>query len=341
MRFSVIICAVVLCISYTYAAQISEEVSRTSFEEFIQKFGKEYSSDIEREARYGIFRQTLNMVTTHNEAEDSGKGRGFRLGIMPWSDLTKEERKTVLHHSYKKSALLSTEFASLASPALNANPPDEVDWRTRGAVTEIKNQGQCGSSPHFGVVTAAEGAYAIHQHKLVSLSAQQLVDCSPNPYGSGCNGADFQPIFKYILVNGSCTAAAYPYKGVSGTCQTTCKPITNIFKAFKQVPQGQENTGMLSAVAAGPVACAVNAGDETFEYYESGIYSPSQDECTIAGVDHGIAVVGYGFSGFAAPTTPFWILKNSWTTEWGEDGFMRLFRGNNTCGIATSVFYVW
>jgi len=196
----------------------------------------------------------------------------------------------------------------------------------------VKDQLQCGSSPYFSAVTSLEGVYVAFQNgTLTSLSTQQVVDCS-QPWGNvGCNGGEMNWTFSYVIkVGGIESEASYPYKGTDGTCVFDKKKVVTTISSWSSVPSGQETVMASMLYQYGPVASAVDASHTSFQMYKSGVYMSSS--CKAADVDHGIAVTGYGFDG--PNRIPFWKLKNSWDVTWGEQGYMKIFRGNNMCGIA-------
>lgn len=221
-------------------------------------------------------------------------------------DLTRDEFKSMyLTLKVKKTVQLSAS-------ALN-DEGVEIDWTTKGAVTPVKDQGQCGSCWSFSTTGAVEGALATAGKGLVSLSEQYLVDCSKNG-NNGCNGGLMDNAFEYIEKNGIPTEESYPYKAVDGSCKMTSGPYhisthTDILSC----------DDLLAKVQKQPIAIAVDANN--FQFYSKGVFSNCGTD-----LDHGVLLVGYSAAG------KYWKVKNSWNTTWGEQGYIRLAAGN-TCGL--------
>jgi len=267
--------------------------------------------------------------------------------------------------------------------------PAAMDWRERGAVTEIKDQGRCGSCWAFSTTGAVEGAHAIKTGALISLSEQELVECDQTD--QGCNGGDMMAAFEFIKANGGlCAEADYPYanetrlNGTAGACKAQSCTRRATVAGFHALQQNNETALKLAVGSIGPVSVSIEADQPGFQFYKSGIFS---GVCGTS-LDHGVLVVGYGeapshpatatlldptqkcsahpacvsqgWSGDCCPrhagdmlkccdvpvpnaTVPYWIVKNSWTTRWGEDGYIRLHRdvSNNAgmCGLAIQPSY--
>ena len=214
--------------------------------------------------------------------------------------------------------------------------PASVDWTAKGAVTPVKNQGQCGSCWAFSATGAVEGAHAINKGHLVSLSEQQLVDCSGSYGNQGCNGGLMDSAFKYIIQNGGiCSEEAYPYEGRDSKCRSnSCTAVTKI-GGFYDVPADNADA-LQAAVAKQPVAVAIEADSSCFQFYSSGVL-----ECACgSALNHGVLAVGYGEEG----GKPFWNVKNSWGESWGAGGYIKMLRGDKApragmCGIQRSASY--
>jgi C1A family cysteine protease len=209
-----------------------------------------------------------------------------------------------------------------------------LDWRQKNAVTPVKNQQQCGSCWSFSSTGSVEGAHAIKTGNLVSLSEQQLVDCSTAQGNQGCNGGLMDQAFQFIISNGGITSEAqYPYTATGpNTCQTNVTSVATI-SSFVDVTPGSE-TALMAAVNLGPVSIAIEADQECFQFYSGGVLS---DPSCGTNLDHGVLVVGYGTD--ATSKQDYWIVKNSWGASWGESGYIRLIRGTNECGIAQEPSY--
>jgi len=222
-----------------------------------------------------------------------------------------------------------------AYTVLKTEAPASVDWRTSGAVTPVKDQGQCGSCWAFSATGSIEGAYAIANKKLVSFSEQQLVDCSTDQGNMGCNGGLMDYAFTYAESAKLETESDYPYTAMDGDCDYQATKGKLELKGFQDVTPNSP-AQLEAAVALGPVSVAIEADTSVFQSYTSGIISSA--ECG-TNLDHGVLVVGYGTEGKKA----YWILKNSWGAQWGEDGYFRILKTNKSdegiCGLQMQPSY--
>ncbi|KAJ6760822.1 CYSTEINE PROTEASE FAMILY C1-RELATED [Salix purpurea] len=213
--------------------------------------------------------------------------------------------------------------------------PASVDWRKKGAVTAVKDQGQCGSCWAFSTIVAVEGINYIKTNKLVSLSEQELVDCD-TAENQGCNGGLMEDAFEFIKKKGGITSESnYPYKGKDGKCDAEKENNPAVcIDGYEKVPENDEDA-LLKAAANQPVAVAIDAGGSDFQFYSEGVFT---GKCGTE-LDHGVAVVGYGTT---LDGTKYWIVKNSWGPEWGEKGYIRMQRSiskKGLCGIAMDASY--
>jgi len=209
---------------------------------------------------------------------------------------------------------------------------DIVNWNNKGAVTPVKNQGQCGSCWSFSATGSMEGEKFIKQGSLTSLSEQNLIDCSTSQGNQGCNGGLMDSAFKYVIAkHGIDTEASYRYTATGpNACKYSAANIGDTISSYKDVTRGSESA-LQSAVDVQPVSVAIDAGHNSFQLYKSGVYYESA--CSATQLDHGVLAVGYGTDNSG---TAYWLVKNSWGTGWGMSGFIQMSKGrNNNCGIAT------
>lgn len=310
-----------LCISGLI--KLSQSQSITEFNDFVGKYNKQYSSD-EFDLRYDIFRNNLDFIRRYNS-----KGYSWKLAPNEFTDLTwnefKRDRMGLFMRQnervHRLSGVFDTPFGEL---------PEKVDWREKGVVNSVKDQGQCGSCWAFSTVGSIESAYAIKTGKLFSLSEQQLVDCSRSYGNEGCGGGFMDDGFQYVESTGLCLEDDYVYTAEDGTCSDTCKRYVSI-RSFVDVP-AQNETALTAAVFMQPVSVAIEADTSAFQFYSSGVFD--DDSCG-TNLDHGVVVVGYGVES----GKNYWLVRNSWGSSWGENGYIKISRGNNRCGIAEQPSY--
>lgn len=258
----------------------------------------------------------------------------FTLGINEYADLSTDEWRMFLLGAdiYKFSD------AVIEENLMDESLPESVDWRTEGYVTDVKNQGHCGSCWAFSAVGSMEGAWFKKQNKLVSLSEQNLVDCDKKSLG--CKGGNMELAFNYVIKTGGIdTEESYPYKGVNGVCSFNKDNIGASITSFEEVKKNDEKDLQKAVAKVGPVSVAIDASRPSFHLYKNGTYYDK--ECSSVRLDHGVLVVGYGeetednnMGG------EYWIVKNSWGPSWGMKGYINMSRNkNNNCGIATDASY--
>jgi len=315
-----------------FAAYFSEVEYKSSFSDFTKKFNKQYVVD-EYSMRYGIFKANLDLITKHNADSNSG----FTLGVNQFADLTLSEFNSMYKGLTVNHVPTSTGVNIEIPPQYSTTctgAPTSCNWVNQGAVTGIKNQGQCGSCWSFSTTGSTEGGHFLSTGSLVSLSEQNLMDCSGSYGNEGCNGGLMDDAFQYIIANGGIdTEASYPYTAVQGTCHYSSSNSGAAISAYKDIPSGSES-GLQSATNGNPVSVAIDASHPSFQLYTSGVYY--EPACSTTALDHGVLVVGYGVSN----GVDYWLVKNSWGTTWGMAGYIMMSRNrNNNCGIATMASY--
>ncbi|XP_020675311.1 oryzain alpha chain [Dendrobium catenatum] len=305
-----------------------EEDVRELYDNWMARHGRIYNELDEKERRFEIFKDNLLYIDEHNAGVHS-----FRLGLNRFADLTNDEYRS-LYLGFRRSPhpqYPSDRYRLAAGDGL----PDSVDWRAKGAVVPVKDQGTCGSCWAFSSIAAVEGINQIVTGKLVSLSEQELVDCD-TARNQGCNGGLMDDAFQFIINNGGIDSEEdYPYKGHGGKCDAYRKNARVVsIDSYEDVPVNDEKA-LQKAIANQPVSVAIEAAGRAFQLYESGIFSAN---CGTE-LDHGVLAVGYG----TANGRDYWIVKNSWGEDWGEEGFVRIERNvkaaSGKCGIAMQASY--
>ncbi|KAH8509782.1 hypothetical protein Peur_051546 [Populus x canadensis] len=299
------------------------------FESWISKHQKIYESIEEKWHRFEIFKDNLFHIDETNK-----KVVNYWLGLNEFADLSHEEFKNKylgLNVDLSNRRECSEEFTYKDVSSI----PKSVDWRKKGAVTDVKNQGSCGSCWAFSTVAAVEGINQIVTGNLTSLSEQELVDCDTT-YNNGCNGGLMDYAFAYIISNGGLHKEEdYPYIMEEGTCEMRkAESEVVTISGYHDVPQNSEEN-LLKALANQPLSVAIDASGRDFQFYSGGVFD---GHCGTE-LDHGVAAVGYG----SAKGLDFIVVKNSWGSKWGEKGFIRMKRNTGKpaglCGINKMASY--
>ena len=311
------------------------EVIREEWETWKAQHDKNYSSLVEDNLRMKIFMENKARIARHNQKAHLG-GSSFTMKLNHLGDQLNNEVIST-RNGFRKGLLKQTRKFSAASFIAPENLclPTSVDWRGKGAVTGVKNQGQCGSCWAFSATGALEGQNFRKTGKLVSLSEQNLVDCSAKYGNHGCEGGLMDFAFQYIKDNhGIDTEASYPYEAMDDSCRFSKKNIGASDVGFVDIREGDEMDLMKAVATIGPVSVAIDASQESFQFYSTGVYF--EPNCTPDGLDHGVLVVGFG----TEDGHDYWLVKNSWGTGWGDHGYIKMARNkNNHCGIASAASY--
>ncbi|CAN0878913.1 Cysteine proteinase RD21A [Linum grandiflorum] len=291
----------------------------------------------EKEKRFQIFKENSRFVDEHNSVE-----RSYKVGLNRFADLTNEEYRSMYlgarfeRKEKKVNGSLSSSESSEYLFKKGDDLPETVDWREKGAVAPVKDQGQCGSCWAFSTIGAVEGINQIVTGEMITLSEQELVDCDTS-VNAGCDGGLMDYAFEFIINNGGIdTEEDYPYNAADNVCDSNRKNAKVVtIDGYKDVPTNDEKS-LKKAVAAQPVSVAIEAGGRAFQLYQSGVFT---GQCGTQ-LDHGVVAVGYGTDN----GVDYWIVRNSWGADWGEKGYIRMERNvaktkSGKCGIAIEASY--
>ena len=309
-----------------------------TFSTWSSLYNRTYPSATERDYRESVYTQNLAKIAKHNMYNYS-----WSLDVNQFADMTQKEFAT----NYIRGGYVSPNTTTYRKRFYNwqllygnkTTLPVSVDWTTQGAVTPVKDQGQCGSCWAFSATGSMESTWFLKNGTLVSLSEQQLVDCSTGQGNQGCDGGLMDSAFQYVIANKGITSeSAYPYTATGpNTCDSTGKPVVAMVTGYKDVPSGSE-LALMTALTEQPVSVAVEADQSVFQFYSGGVLTAS---CG-SNLDHGVLAVGYG----TQSGQDFYKVKNSWGTSWGEKGYILLGRGsqygaNGQCGIQMDPSYTF
>ncbi|KAL3882314.1 hypothetical protein ACJMK2_028671 [Sinanodonta woodiana] len=318
--------------------QMRNETIRLSYKpyentwlQYKEDYGKSYPETDVDDLRYAIFVSNLKLIEEHNVKYVMGE-ESFYLGINQFADMTEKEFSEMLGAVVQNE----TDISNRCSPYLpdeNDIVPDDIDWRRKGFVTPVKNQGKCGSSWAFSATGSLEGQYFRKTRRLVSLSEQQLLDCSGKFGNDGCKGGMMAKAFAYIRDFGGLESEQdYYYVGKVKTCTASKIDVVAKCRGCVHINKGSEHSLKAAVGKVGPVSVAIHAGLK-FHLYQGGVFD---DHFCTGVVNKGVLVVGYG----TYKRKDYWLVKNSWGTRWGEKGYIRMARNkNNQCRIADFGIY--
>ncbi|XP_061976846.1 probable cysteine protease RD19D [Populus nigra] len=302
------------------------------FKMFIKEHNKEYATREEYVHRFGIFGNNLVRAVEHQALDPTAIH-----GVTPFMDLTEEEFER-MYAGVLGGGTVPVEKGSVSFMDASGLP-DSFDWREKGAVTDVKIQGSCGSCWAFSTTGSVEGANFIATGKLLNLSEQQLVDCDrvcgktdKASCDDGCGGGLMTNAYRYLIEAGGLQEeSSYPYTGKSGECKFDPEKIAVKVANFTNIAV-DENQIAANLVHHGPLAIGLNA--IFMQTYIGGVSCPLI--CGKKWLNHGVLLVGYGARGYSVLRfgyKPYWIIKNSWGKHWGEKGYYRLCRGHGMCGM--------
>jgi len=325
MANSILALVVILALLAVSHADVSPK-RHVQFESWMRQYGKSYGTIALRQQKELVWNQNMDFI----ESWDA-KARGFEVGMNQFGDLTNAEITAMYAGLRLDVNSLPRNDAPRPNAAQLLANPSSVDWVAKGVVNPIKNQGQCGSCWAFSSVASLESEWAINYGTLLSLSEQQLVDCT-SAYGNyGCNGGLMEPTFTYIRQYGIELNSSYQYTASDGTCKYQATLTVADCNGYKTVTRNDEKSLEHHVANDGVIAVAVDAGLSSFHFYKSGIYYDAA--CSAARLNHAVNAVGYGAD---SGGHKYWYIRNSWGTTWGMNGYMYLAKDkNNACGVAS------
>jgi len=306
--------------------KITEEEYESSFKNYIIEFGKTYDpKDVPM--RYQNFKENYEMIRNWKQEENT-----FSVGLTSFTDMSFSEFKSKMLMAPQQCSATHGNYR----PTSNDNPTS-IDWRDKGVVTPVKDQGNCGSCWTFSTTGCLEAHHAIQTGTLVSLSEQQLIDCAGKFKNHGCNGGLPSQAFEYIRYNkGLDTESSYPYRGYDSSCKFKPASIGATVTDVVNITALAENDLVDAVANKGPVSICFDVVSD-FMHYTSGVYSSKRCGTGQKDVNHAVLAVGYNQT---TSGTPYWIVKNSWGKRWGNEGYFWIARGNNACGAQCAAYPV-
>ncbi|RZC35371.1 cathepsin L [Asbolus verrucosus] len=302
------------------------------FDKFVHKHRKQYKDEADHMKRKEIFRQNVRFIHAHNR-----QNKGFSLAINHLADKNPAELKALRGRTNSGGYNGGAPFP-YKTPA-EEDVPDQYDWRLYGAVTPVKDQSVCGSCWSFGTVGTIEGTYFLNNGgKLVRLSQQALIDCSWGYGNNGCDGGEDFRAYQWMLKHGGIpTEEEYgPYLGQDGYCHADKVTKVATITGYVNVTTNDEAALKLAIFKQGPISVAIDASQRTFSFYSNGVYYEPKCGNKPDQLDHAVLAVGYG----TINGENYWLIKNSWSNYWGNDGYILMASKDNNCGVMTMPTYV-
>ncbi|CAM4755679.1 unnamed protein product [Rotaria magnacalcarata] len=316
-----------------YINRRSADYIESSFEQFKKNHEHKYDSELEHRQRMKIFRQNVRYINTRNRA-----GLPYKMKLNKFADRTDDELRVLRGRRYTKGYNGGLPFPKKEFMSSNRAIPDSIDWRIMGAVTPVKDQGICGSCWSFGTTGTIEGAYFVKHGTSIRLSEQDLIDCSWGFGNNGCDGGEDFRAYQYIMKHGGVALEdAYgQYLQEDSFCHHDNTTLGAKILGYVNITEGDEEALRMAIATKGPVSVAIDAAHKGFLFYASGVFYDPDCGSSPDALDHAVLAVGYGnLNG-----EDYWLVKNSWSTYWGNDGYVLMSRRNNNCGVATAATYV-
>ncbi|KAE8588075.1 hypothetical protein XENTR_v10022324 [Xenopus tropicalis] len=324
-------CLLALVLPLVRTNLFGDETLDAEWDLWKRTYHKQYNGQMDEGLRRLIWEKNFKMITAHNLEYSEGL-HTYEMAMNHLGDMTSEEVVRTMTGLWVHRRNRSTNFTSEDNTA-QEKIPDSIDYRKKGYVTPIRNQGSCGSCWAFSSVGALEGQLKKKKGKLVDLSPQNLVDCVKK--NDGCGGGYMTNAFEYVRDNkGIDSENAYPYVGEDQECMYNATGKAASCKGFKEVQEGSEKALKKAVGLVGPVSVGIDAGLSSFQFYSKGVYYDK--DCNAENINHAVLAVGYG----TQKKTKYWIVKNSWGEDWGNKGYILMAREkDNACGISSLASY--
>lgn len=305
----------------------------SSFDQFKKRHNREYADELEHSKRKESFRQNLRFIHSKNRA-----GLDFQLGVNHLADRTDLELKALRGKQYSRGYNGGAPFPYTNHRSMADDLPSNLDWRLYGAVTPVKDQSVCGSCWSFGTTGTIEGAYFLKYGHQVRLSQQALIDCSWGYGNNGCDGGEDFRSYQWMLKHGGIPLEDEygGYMGQDGYCHVDNVTLTAKITGYVNVTSGDPDALKVAVAKHGPISVAIDASRKTFSFYSNGIYYDPECGNKLEQLDHAVLLVGYG----TINDNPYWLVKNSWSNYWGNDGYILMSPKDNNCGVETDPTYV-
>ncbi|XP_077446243.1 digestive cysteine proteinase 1 isoform X1 [Stigmatopora argus] len=305
--------------------------SQRIFGHFKEKYQRRYSGQKEHEEREHAFLHNLRYVHSKNRA-----GLSFKMALNSLSDRTASELAAMRGSKRSKTPNRGRPFPSQMYKGVKV--PESLDWRLYGAVTPVKDQAICGSCWSFATTGALEGALFLKTGSLQVLSQQMLVDCTWGFGNNGCDGGEEWRAYEWNMKHGGIAATETygAYTGMNGFCHFNRSQLTAHVRSYTNVTSGDAQALKMALFKNGPVAVSIDAAHRSFVFYSHGVYYEPACGNTTDSLDHAVLAVGYG----QLDGEPYWLVKNSWSTYWGNDGYILMSAKDNNCGVTTDATYV-
>lgn len=316
-----------------YFGPKDEDRVHAVFKDFLKMYRRDYENHIvmdEYEIRKDHFRQNLRFIHAKNR-----QNLGYRLAINHLADRHPDELKVL------RGRLRSTGYngGKPFKPSISVeDTPDTIDWRLKGAVTPVKDQAICGSCWSFGATGAMEGALFLHTGRRVRLSQQTLMDCSWGFGNNACAGGEEYRAYQWVIKHGGIPSEfSYgPYLGQDGYCHFNASDVAAKIDGYVNVTSGSEEMLRIAIATHGPTAVGIDASHKSLSFYADGVYYEPKCGSTPDDLDHAVLAVGYG----TMRGQKYWLIKNSWSTYWGNDGYVLMSTKDNNCGVTTDATFV-